>query len=130
MPGLIALKTVVDRLKNISSAVTIIANNNGEFRLRAESDEASVQTEWRNLTNPTISDSFPSFPPSMTTNESSRTDAEAQDLEEDERTSFHSVTVDTKNLLKFLNSYSIATSTIACSFLFLGILGDDTDTVR
>ncbi|ORY63660.1 checkpoint protein Hus1/Mec3 [Leucosporidium creatinivorum] len=118
LPPLSTLRTVCDRLKTISSTITISANRRGEFRLRAESDEANVETEWRGLKHPEAGpdDEPPSQPlPSPST--------------------FHSVTVDAKNLLKFLASYSIASTTIACvcadhCAIFYVYIGDAKDNLQ
>lgn len=46
-------------------------------------------------------------------------DEEAEPVEPEE---FFDVTVDAKSLLKFLGSYTIAATTIACAFSFLSTL--------
>ncbi|KAI5477604.1 HUS1 checkpoint protein [Pseudohyphozyma bogoriensis] len=112
LPPLSSLRTVSERLKTISSSITISANWRGEFRLRAESDDANVQTEWRGLKHPTPpEDEASQDPPSPS--------------------AFHSVTVDARSLLKFLGAYTIATTTIACicedhCAIFYVYIGDTT----
>ncbi|KAM0749484.1 cell cycle checkpoint [Meredithblackwellia eburnea MCA 4105] len=115
LPPLQNLKTVCERLKTIAPTITISANFRGEFRLKASSDEAKVETEWRELKHPHT--------------------FEEQEADEDEPRDpleFHSVTVDARGLLKFLASYSIATTTIACicanhCAIFYVYIGDPKD---
>lgn len=97
LPPLQSLLKVAERLKTVSPIITVSANWRGEFRLKAESDNANVETEWRGLKHPSPPEDDPtaSQPP--------------PDPEE-----FHSVSVDAKSLLKFLGSYGIAHTTIAC----------------
>ncbi|GAA5941596.1 hypothetical protein JCM3775_005121 [Rhodotorula graminis] len=95
LPSLHTLRTVVERLKTISSYITISANNAGELRLRAESDDAKVETEWRDLRMPTAG-------------------AEGMTDPADDPHEFISVTLEAKDVLKFLASYSVASTTIAC----------------
>ncbi|GAA5985845.1 hypothetical protein JCM11641_005318 [Rhodosporidiobolus odoratus] len=115
LPSLQILRTVVERLKTISPLITISANNGGELRLRAESDEAKVETEWRGLKRPNTGEE--ETPPT------------------EDPSTFFSVTVDAKNLLKFLASYSIATTTIAClcsshCAIFYVYIGDSKDQMQ
>ncbi|GAA5852498.1 hypothetical protein JCM9279_003475 [Rhodotorula babjevae] len=95
LPSLHSLRTVVERLKTISSYVTISANNAGELRLRAESDDAKVETEWRDLRKPAAGAEGMTDPP-------------------DDPHEFISVRLEAKDVLKFLASYSVASTTIAC----------------
>ncbi|BGO95559.1 hypothetical protein NBRC10512_007817 [Rhodotorula toruloides] len=114
LPALQKLRTVTERLKTISSHVTISANNLGELRLRAEADEAKVETEWRGLKRP---------------------NGESMTAEVDDPAEFFSVTLDTKNLLRFLNTYAVATTTIACfcsnhCAIFYVYVGESKDKVQ
>ncbi|GAA6053127.1 hypothetical protein JCM3770_002866 [Rhodotorula araucariae] len=95
LPPLNLLRTVVERLKTISPYITISANNLGELRVRAESDDAKVETEWRGLKKPTQG-------------------AEDMAAVPEDPAEFFAATVEAKDLLKFLASYSIAGTTIAC----------------
>ncbi|KDE06384.1 hypothetical protein MVLG_03291 [Microbotryum lychnidis-dioicae p1A1 Lamole] len=95
LPPLATLKTICERLKTISPLVTISANHQGELKLRAESEDANVTTEWRGLLHPRPGEEDPA--PTAEPNPSQ----------------FFSVTVDSKNLLKFLAAYPISSSTIA-----------------
>lgn len=106
-------------------------------RLRAESDDAKVETEWRDLRKPAAgaegaSRSVPSppsrprsptpdahnlpLPPSLF--RPSRSRAGMTDPPDDPH-EFISVTLEAKDVLKFLASYSVASTTIACASLAL-----------
>ncbi|BGP49782.1 Checkpoint protein hus1 [Rhodotorula kratochvilovae] len=104
LPPLNLLRTVVERLKTISPYITLSANNVGELRLRAESDDAKVETEWRGLRRPT----------------QGAEDIAAAPADPRE---FFAATVEAKDLLKFLASYSIASTTIAwhCAIFYVYI---------
>ncbi|BGP17888.1 hypothetical protein JCM10213_000966 [Rhodosporidiobolus nylandii] len=115
LPPLSVLRTVAERLKTVSSLITLSANNRGELRLRAESDEAKVETEWRGLKRPNTGDDEPAPTASPS--------------------AFFSVTLDARNLLKFLGSYSIASTTIAClcqshCAIFYVYIGDSKDQMQ
>ncbi|GAA5933726.1 uncharacterized protein JCM15063_001395 [Sporobolomyces koalae] len=97
LPPLQLLRTVAERMKSVSSVITLSANNAGTFRMRVEADEAKVETEWPNLKRPNLGDAG---------------DEMTNPVEDPNE--FFSVTVETKNLLKFLASYSIAQTTIFC----------------
>ncbi|GAA6035583.1 hypothetical protein JCM8097_004913 [Rhodosporidiobolus ruineniae] len=117
LPPLQLLRTVGERLKTVSPYITLSANNRGEFRMRAESDDAKVETEWRGLKRPSTGDG----------------DMAPASLADPEK--LHSVTLDVKNLLKFLASYGIATTTIAClcaahCAIFYVYIGDSKDRMQ
>ncbi|GAA5882598.1 hypothetical protein JCM3774_002736 [Rhodotorula dairenensis] len=95
LPDMQGIRTVVERLKAISGYLTIRANNQGVLKIRAEADEANVETEWRNLKRP---------------------QSGAEDIVADvnDPSHFFKVTVEAKSLLKFLATYPVASSAIAC----------------
>ncbi|GAA5888113.1 hypothetical protein JCM5296_005437 [Sporobolomyces johnsonii] len=114
LPPLQLVRTVAERMKTISPYITITANNLGEFRLRAEADEANVETEWRGLKRARMSD---------------------EEIEPPDPAAFFSVRLDTKNLLKFLASYAIAQTCILClcsdhCAIFYVRVGDSKDHVE
>ncbi|GAA5954655.1 hypothetical protein JCM3765_003844 [Sporobolomyces pararoseus] len=96
LPPLQIIRTVAERMKTISPVITLSANNAGTFRLRAEADEARVETDWMNLKQPNIGEDEEMTNPVQDPNE------------------MFSVTVETKHLLKFLNAYTVAQQTIFC----------------
>ncbi|GAA5882902.1 hypothetical protein JCM16303_006636 [Sporobolomyces ruberrimus] len=119
LPPLQILRTVAERMKTVSPIITLSANNAGVFRMRAEADEAKVETEWMNLKRPNLGDDAGD---EMTT--------PIQDPQQ-----MFSVTVETKNLLKFLASYSIAQTTIFClcpghCAIFYVYVGDSKDNLQ
>ncbi|GAA6023942.1 hypothetical protein JCM8202_001300 [Rhodotorula sphaerocarpa] len=95
LPDLQQIRTVVERLKTVSPFVTVSANNQGELRLRAEADEANVETEWRGLKRP-------------------RGQGDELASQVEDASQFFGVTLDARSLLKFLATYSVASSAIAC----------------
>ncbi|GAA6007126.1 uncharacterized protein JCM10292_004125 [Rhodotorula paludigena] len=95
LPPLQLLRTVVERLKTVSPYLTLSANNAGELRIRAEADEAKVETEWRGLKKPSMG-------------------AENVAAQHEDPRQFFSVTLEAKSLLKFLASYTVATTSIFC----------------
>ncbi|GAA5905934.1 uncharacterized protein JCM6883_002497 [Sporobolomyces salmoneus] len=118
LPPLQILRTVAERMKTISSIITLSANNAGTFKMRAVSDEASVDTEWTNLKRPNLGDD----------------NDEMTNPNEDPNKMF-SVSLETKNLLKFLNSYQIAQTTIFCLCpnhcgIFYVYVGDSKDNLQ
>ncbi|XP_029445691.1 checkpoint protein HUS1 isoform X2 [Rhinatrema bivittatum] len=52
LPVLKTMKSVVERMKNISNYVIIEANRNGEMNLKIETDLVSVTTHFKDLGNP------------------------------------------------------------------------------
>lgn len=46
------MRGVVEKMKNIDNIITISSNLQGVFRLRAKSDLAGAETEWRGLSHP------------------------------------------------------------------------------
>ncbi|GAA6024540.1 hypothetical protein JCM11491_000599 [Sporobolomyces phaffii] len=118
LPPLQILRTVAERMKTVSPVMTLSANNAGVFRMRAEADEANVETEWMNLKRPHLGEDGDEM-----TNP-------VQDANE-----IFSVTVETKNLLKFLASYTIAQTTIFClcpghCAIFYVYVGDSKDNLQ
>ncbi|XP_047910079.1 checkpoint protein HUS1 isoform X2 [Anser cygnoides] len=52
LPALKTMKSVVERMKNLSHSIVIEANLNGEMNLKIETDLVSVTTHFKNLGNP------------------------------------------------------------------------------
>ncbi|XP_066543066.1 checkpoint protein HUS1 [Hoplias malabaricus] len=57
LPPLKTMKSVVDRMKNLSNYLVVEANLNGEMNLKIETDLVSVTTHFKGLGNPPWSDS-------------------------------------------------------------------------
>lgn len=98
LPKLLHLRTVADHMRSLSDVVTLSANRRGELRLSVVEDEVSLDTTWSHLAHPTIDASQPST-------------AQNQQSNPDEH---KSVNLEMKSFLKFLSSYIVATTTIAC----------------
>ncbi|XP_053116241.1 checkpoint protein HUS1 [Hemicordylus capensis] len=52
LPVLKTMKSVVERMKNLSNSIVIEANRNGEMNLKIETDLVSVTTHFKELGNP------------------------------------------------------------------------------
>ncbi|XP_068252695.1 checkpoint protein HUS1 isoform X5 [Nyctibius grandis] len=52
LPALKTMKSVVERMKNLSSSIVIEANLSGEMNLKIETDLVSVTTHFKDLGNP------------------------------------------------------------------------------
>ncbi len=97
LPKLLNLRTVAEHMRSLSDIVTLSANRQGELRLSVAEDEVSLDTTWSNLAHPTIEASQSST-------------AQAPDDPAEHK----SVHLEMKSFLKFLSSYIVATTTIAC----------------
>jgi HUS1 checkpoint protein len=117
LPSLATMRTVVERLKTVSNKIHVLANYAGEFRyvpfaqpfqseppwlillltlrLKAISDDAKVQTEWRGLKHPEAA-------PGEDTPQPSNPNV------------LSSVCVEAKSLLKALSCHAIGTVAIGC----------------
>lgn len=98
LPDSPALSTVCEKMGKIDNKIIISANNCGQLRFRAESESASVQTDWQGLSHP----------------EFEKGDSQEAAIPEDEKINFHSVTVEHRSLNKLLKSHTIASTTIVC----------------
>ncbi|XP_073405945.1 checkpoint protein HUS1 isoform X1 [Dendrobates tinctorius] len=52
LPAIKTMKSVVERMKNLSNFIVIEANRNGEINLKIETDLVSVSTHFKDLGNP------------------------------------------------------------------------------
>ncbi|XP_073486725.1 checkpoint protein HUS1 isoform X2 [Aquarana catesbeiana] len=52
LPAIKTMKSVVERMKNLSNFIVIEANRNGEMNLKIETDLVSVSTHFKDLGNP------------------------------------------------------------------------------
>ncbi|SNX87627.1 related to protein hus1, required for S-M and DNA damage checkpoints [Melanopsichium pennsylvanicum] len=98
LPKLLDLRTVTEHMRSLSDVVTLSANKQGQLRLSVMEHQVSLDTTWSNLAHPTIDAS-----------QSSTVNNQLSDP------SHHkSVNLEIKSFLKFLSSYVVATTTIAC----------------
>ncbi|PWY96977.1 cell cycle checkpoint [Testicularia cyperi] len=96
LPKLLHLRTVAEHMRSLSDIVTLSANRQGELRLSVAEDEVKLETTWSKLAHPNIEASQSST--------AQQTDASEH----------RSVTLEMKSFLRFLSSYIVATTTIAC----------------
>lgn len=62
LPRLSHFKPLMDRIKSISLPLTLYANNHGELGIRAVNDGVRVETCYRDLVNPSLSNlPFPEY---------------------------------------------------------------------
>ncbi|KAH8918004.1 hypothetical protein BT69DRAFT_1226123, partial [Atractiella rhizophila] len=94
-----SMKSVIERLKNLDGKIRIRMNRAGELRLKTVCDPAVIEVEWRGCNNPNLGAS-----PSM----------ENEAREEEPPNTFHSVSIASKNLARFLTSYAMGKVCIAC----------------
>ncbi|XP_069768391.1 checkpoint protein HUS1 isoform X1 [Narcine bancroftii] len=100
LPVLKTMKSVVERMKNLSNHIMIEANQNGEMNLKIDTDMVSVTTHFKELGNPswveegTQPDSFQRDPTSMA-----------------------KVKIDIKRLLQFLAGQQVNPSKAICNLV-------------
>ncbi|KAK0558771.1 Checkpoint protein hus1 [Tilletia horrida] len=94
LPPLLKLRTVCDRMRSLADVVHVSANRQGKFRLQIQEDEITMETCWRNLQHPDM-------------------DVEPNELEAPEDL-FRGVALELKSVGRFLGSYVVETTTIAC----------------
>ncbi|KAL1674543.1 checkpoint protein Hus1/Mec3 [Schizophyllum commune] len=99
LPPLQKLRTVVERMRIMSDVLAIRANGSGCLQLAIHTDDVSVDTVWRNCTNPKMP----------------RADASSQDdAGERDPDQYHSVFVNIRSFIKFLNAHVVSSTTMAC----------------
>ncbi|KAK1921436.1 checkpoint protein Hus1/Mec3 [Papiliotrema laurentii] len=96
LPNLSELRNIVSRLSHIADDVKISANHEGTMELSVADARLDLSTTWRDLRVPTAN---------------SEPEDEAENVPDDQ---FFSTTVTIKGLLKFLNSYQVGGTAIAC----------------
>ncbi|CAD6909898.1 unnamed protein product [Tilletia controversa] len=94
LPPLLKLRTVCDRMRALADVVHVSANRQGKFKLKIQEDEITMETCWRNLQHPEMP---------MAANE----------IEPPEEL-FRGVALELKSVARFLGSYVVETTTIAC----------------
>lgn len=109
LPPLTALLHTTTQMGKISSTIHVSVNRNGHLSLRAESDLANVQTDWRDLEQPDISTHDAAGDDGG--DDGAEAEAESQQVD---KMAFESVALDQKSFVKFLSSHVIANTTIAC----------------
>jgi len=100
LPPLAKLRTVVERMAKLSSLIGVYANAEGTLKLEIETDSVAVETTWTNCPLPHI--------PGIEQDQ-----GEANNSQENGK-SFHAAIISLRSLSKFLSSYVVSTTTIAC----------------
>ncbi|XP_029423743.1 checkpoint protein HUS1 [Nannospalax galili] len=97
LPALKTMKSVVEKMKNISNHLVIEANLNGELNLKIETELVCVTTHFKDLGNPPSS------------SESTSQDRRPEDMAE--------VHVDIKKLLQFLAGQQVTPTRALCNIV-------------
>ncbi|PWN51227.1 cell cycle checkpoint [Violaceomyces palustris] len=95
LPKLANVRTVVEHLRTLSSSLTMSANMEGELKLSIQEDEIKLETTWEGLSHPAL-------------------DSSSQEISTADKSVHRPVTLEMKSFLRFLSSYVVATTTIAC----------------
>ncbi|ORX93116.1 cell cycle checkpoint [Basidiobolus meristosporus CBS 931.73] len=103
MPPLLSVRTIVERMRNISDHVIVSANMNGEFTLRVESEAVQVETFYKSLINPEL--------------DLSQVDASRQPSLNRDPENFAFARIDIRNFIKFLHSYHVSPSNVVCCII-------------
>jgi len=99
LPPLAKIRTVVERMAKLSHVVGFSANKEGIFKLEIATDSVTVETQWKDCPLPQINEPG----------------AEAEPAPEDENPAkFYGVLLEVRSLLRFLSTYVVSTTTIAC----------------
>ncbi|KAG9008869.1 hypothetical protein FRB94_012838 [Tulasnella sp. JGI-2019a] len=98
LPPLAKVRTVVERMAKLSPIIGFSAQADGNLKVEIATDSVAVETIWQNCPLPQIA------------GEGGEKD---NSMEEDEKP-FHAVLLSMRSLLRFLSSYVVSTTTIAC----------------
>ncbi|KAM9383938.1 checkpoint protein HUS1 [Pholidichthys leucotaenia] len=109
LPPLKTMKSVVDRMKNLSNFLVIEANLNGEMNLKIETDLVSVTTHFRDLGNPSWGD--------QSSSQDGGRGSQVRDPE-----SMVEVRVDVRRLQQFLMGQQVNPSKAMCNVVHQRIL--------
>nr|XP_006006974.1 PREDICTED: checkpoint protein HUS1 [Latimeria chalumnae] len=101
LPALKTMKSIVERMKNLSNLVVIEANLNGEMNLKIETDLVSVTTHFKDLGNPP-----------WVSEEGSQASTQDRDPE-----SMVEARVDIRKLLQFLAGQQVNPSKAICNIV-------------
>jgi HUS1 checkpoint protein len=112
------LRAVSERYRSLSDKFLIMANMEGELKLRVETDEVKVETRWTGLINPPLGTSNLKSKEIITNH--LLTDPEAVNLAGHPSTSrppneFSQIKIDAKDWSNLLRVSVVARSMLACS---------------
>ncbi|KAF8341838.1 checkpoint protein Hus1/Mec3 [Amanita rubescens] len=98
LPPLNKLRTIVERLRPMANVLAFRANNNKKLQLSIFTESVKVETDWNNCVNPRSVYRAAIVP-------------HQEDRDPDQ---IYEVCISLKGFSKFLNSYVVSTTTIAC----------------
>ncbi|KAI9010672.1 checkpoint protein Hus1/Mec3 [Hyaloraphidium curvatum] len=102
-PSLGSFRNVVDRLKALSSHVSVAGNMKGQLRLQVESDILQVETAYSDLNNPKL--------------DATQIDVSQQASYNRDPDEFAKVTVDCRDLSKFVGSHIVNPTSVVCCII-------------
>ncbi|KAL4229387.1 DNA damage checkpoint control protein [Mactra antiquata] len=100
MPQIKVLRSVVDKMKNLSNVLSLSANQQGELRVSVENDMVSVSTHFEDLLNPA----------------SSRDDM-GQNSNQCEPDEYFEVKIDIRKFAQFLAGQQVSPSRVICNIV-------------
>ncbi|KAG8864791.1 hypothetical protein FRB96_003377 [Tulasnella sp. 330] len=103
LPPLAKIRTVVERMAKLSPIIGFSAQADGNLKVEIATDSVAVETIWQNCPLPQIAGD----------GEDANQDGKNKDAEREEKP-FHAVLLSMRSLLRFLSSYVVSTTTIAC----------------
>jgi len=121
------MRTVVERMRNLSDVIAVRANSSGCLQLSASTEVFKADITWNNCTHPRIGKvmrlPMPAVLASRFFFDSVAADGASQANNEDEEQGrerpdpkqLFSVLVHTRSFLKFLNAHAVSKTTIACT---------------
>ncbi|KDQ13494.1 hypothetical protein BOTBODRAFT_66718 [Botryobasidium botryosum FD-172 SS1] len=101
LPPLSKMRIIAEHFSQVSNMIGVSANRSGELILSIQTDDVKVETQWSGCEHPII-------PKEVTASQEPQEEAEVDPAE------YHRILVTSRSLLKFLSSYVISTTTIAC----------------
>ena len=128
LPPLAKMRTVVERMRNLSDVIAVRANSSGCLQLSASTEVVKADITWNSCTHPRISKA-PSRPMALVVHASRilfdpvaadgasqiNDEDEAEGRERPDPKQLFSVLVHTRSFLKFLNAHAVSKTTIACT---------------
>jgi len=123
LPPLAKMRTVVERMRNLSDVIAVRANSSGCLQLSASTEVVKADITWNSCTHPRIAADGAS---------QINDEDEAEGRERPDPKQLFSVLVHTRSFLKFLNAHAVSKTTIAClcqghcliSFVYIGDSAD------
>ncbi|KAH9169585.1 checkpoint protein Hus1/Mec3 [Lactarius sanguifluus] len=111
LPPLTKMRSIIERMRNLSDVIAVRANSSGCLRLSASTEVVKADITWNNCSHPRMTGDDPSQARAGVEGER---EAEGGGRERPDPTHLFSVLVHARSLLKFLNAHAVSKTTIAC----------------